>query len=206
MKKENTNFIKLIAIVFMVIDHIGLFFFENNIIFRVLGRISFPLFLYSSFIGYYKTRSFKNYVIRLLLLAIISEPIHYFLFNQTLNVCFSLIVALLILYCLDKKKYFLLLINYSIILLFFPYISYSYLIIFLPVIFFYTKDNDILFMVSYSIFYIVYVILGLPIIYLFSIFALIPIYININIKINKYIYYFFYPFHMVIIYIFKVLL
>lgn len=38
--------LKIIACIFMVIDHIGLVFFPDNDIFRILGRLAFPLFAF----------------------------------------------------------------------------------------------------------------------------------------------------------------
>lgn len=42
-----SNFqLKIIAIISMTIDHIGLVFFPNIIIFRIIGRLAFPIFAY----------------------------------------------------------------------------------------------------------------------------------------------------------------
>ena len=38
------NFIKIVAAIAMLIDHIGLLFFSDVVSFRVIGRISMPLF------------------------------------------------------------------------------------------------------------------------------------------------------------------
>ena len=64
----DTNFIKLIAIITMTIDHIGAVFFENCLIFRIIGRIAFPLFVYSIMIGYFNTKSIKKYILRLFII------------------------------------------------------------------------------------------------------------------------------------------
>ena len=40
----NTNFIKIVAIAAMTVDHIGTAFFPDYPIFRWIGRIAFPLF------------------------------------------------------------------------------------------------------------------------------------------------------------------
>jgi len=36
--------IKIIAIISMIIDHLGIFFFDNNYVFRLIGRVAFILF------------------------------------------------------------------------------------------------------------------------------------------------------------------
>ena len=38
--------LKILACLFMVIDHVGLTFFPEHDIFRILGRLAFPLFAF----------------------------------------------------------------------------------------------------------------------------------------------------------------
>ncbi len=47
---------KCLAIIAMLIDHLGLFFFPDHVIFRIIGRVSFPIFFF--LIGY--SQKFKN--------------------------------------------------------------------------------------------------------------------------------------------------
>ena len=72
---EDTNLLKLVALITMLTDHIGLVFFKDIQIFRMIGRLSFPLFAYSTFIGYYKTNNLKKYILRLLIIGIITLTI-----------------------------------------------------------------------------------------------------------------------------------
>ena len=51
--------IKLIAAVCMLVDHIGYIFFPEQLIWRLIGRISMPLFAYSIARGYEYSRQ-KN--------------------------------------------------------------------------------------------------------------------------------------------------
>lgn len=67
--------LKLIAIITMIIDHVGFLLFNEYEIFRIIGRISFPIFCFLLVEGYYHTRNAYKYLARLLLFAIISEPI-----------------------------------------------------------------------------------------------------------------------------------
>ena len=92
----NTNFIKLIAIITMTIDHIGYVFFPDILIFRIIGRIAFPLFVYSMMIGYFRTKDLSKYIVRLLIIGIISQFPYSLLFNvYRPNVMFTLIFTLL---------------------------------------------------------------------------------------------------------------
>jgi hypothetical protein len=90
--------INLIALITMILDHIGLVFFPNMIIFRIIGRLSFPLFAYGIARGYKLTRNFKKYAARLILLALFSQyPYYLLLKNGNLNIGFTLATGLFVL-------------------------------------------------------------------------------------------------------------
>lgn len=102
--------IKLIAIITMVIDHIGLFFFPNIIELRMIGRLSFPLFAWLIANGAYYTHNIKKYLMRILLLAFVSQ-IPYTLANRhadpsfsNLNILFTLSLGLLAITVISKYK------------------------------------------------------------------------------------------------------
>jgi hypothetical protein len=69
----NTFQLKIIAIVTMIIDHLGLFFFPQYLIFRMIGRIAFPLFAWLIANGAYHTHDIGKYLRRLYLFALISQ-------------------------------------------------------------------------------------------------------------------------------------
>ena len=54
---ENKTFIKLLAVLFMFIDHIGVAFFPGVYELRLLGRIAFPLFAWGMVTGAVYTRN-----------------------------------------------------------------------------------------------------------------------------------------------------
>ncbi|PHV71661.1 hypothetical protein CS063_03615 [Sporanaerobium hydrogeniformans] len=72
--------LKLIALCLMLVDHFGMVFFPEVIGFRMIGRLSMPLFAYGLARGFQKTRSLKKYKERILLFAFISQ-IPYGLMN-----------------------------------------------------------------------------------------------------------------------------
>lgn len=97
----NSFTIKLIAFSTMIIDHIGLFFFPNIILLRIIGRLSFPLFAWLIANGASKTHSIKKYLLRILCLALVSQ-IPFTLANRfidpnfsSLNVVFTLFLGLI---------------------------------------------------------------------------------------------------------------
>ena len=74
--KEQREFLQFIAMVTMVIDHIGAIFFPEQAVFRVIGRCSFPLFAYGIAEGVEHTHDFGRYFLRILLFALISQPFY----------------------------------------------------------------------------------------------------------------------------------
>ncbi len=65
--------LKIIAIVSMLIDHVGAVLLPNVIELRYIGRLAFPIFCFLIAEGYAHTKSAPKYLSRLGLFAIISE-------------------------------------------------------------------------------------------------------------------------------------
>lgn len=116
-KQNATNrndVLKLIAIITMLIDHIGFFFFPDELLFRQIGRLSFPIFCYLITVGYVHTSNFNRYVLRLLKFALISQAPYAFFsilsrgsmgYNPlNFNVLFNLILGLYTLKIYDCYK------------------------------------------------------------------------------------------------------
>ena len=96
---NKTALIKWIAILTMTIDHIGYYLFPSLLFLRVVGRIAFPCFLYTTVQGVRETRDFRKYLLRLVLTGLISMPIT----AQTGNV-FNILFTLA-LFALSIKDY-----------------------------------------------------------------------------------------------------
>lgn len=102
--------IKIIAIVFMLIDHVGYILMGNMPILRLVGRISFPLFAFLLVNGYHHTTDKKKYLIRMFVMALISEVFYDLTFHGQIleiygqNVFFTLTVGLLSFIVTDKFK------------------------------------------------------------------------------------------------------
>jgi len=42
----NRNGLKILALISMLIDHIGNYLLNNNIVYRIIGRFAFPIFAF----------------------------------------------------------------------------------------------------------------------------------------------------------------
>lgn len=213
----NTTFIKLLGIITMTIDHIGSVIFPNVLILRIIGRIAFPLFAWCILLGYYRTSNIKKYIIRLLLVAVISQPIYCLLFNYPfykLNVIFTLLLEILFIYSLDKKKYHY--IPFVFIVCILLKVDYKFDIIIFTLIYYYFRNFTFAFILSFLTYSYTYaqsnvIVRNYPaMLQCFSILSLPIIVFNTKIlsklKINKYLFYLFYPTHLLILYIIKLFL
>lgn len=70
--------LKILAVLLMVTDHIGMYFTNAPFVLRLIGRLSFPLFLFCMTQGYRHTRSRKKYLLRLYGMSLVMSAIQYF--------------------------------------------------------------------------------------------------------------------------------
>ena len=101
----NRNVLKIIALISMFIDHIGMHLLDNFAFFRIIGRIAFPIFAFFIAEGIRYTRSKKRYVVSLSLFAIISQIPYIFLYDEfKLNILFTFLIAILFITLIDLIK------------------------------------------------------------------------------------------------------
>ena len=116
----NSNQLKIIAIVTMIIDHIG-YYFQPEIneyiyyILRAIGRISMPLFAFILVQGFFHTSDLKKYILRIFSFAVITQ-IGIFAVsildtnrlnmsvNTQLNILFSYTLSLITLWLIHEKN------------------------------------------------------------------------------------------------------
>ena len=79
----DTGLLKLIAIVTMLIDHMGAIFFPQYRVMRVIGRIAFPIYAYCLTVGCVYTHDMLRYVQRIVLLALIAQPLYVVAMHHT---------------------------------------------------------------------------------------------------------------------------
>lgn len=69
----NSFALHILAMLLMLCDHLQLTLLPELPILRCVGRLAFPLFAFMAVEGYLHTRNLKKYLLRLLMLAVISE-------------------------------------------------------------------------------------------------------------------------------------
>ncbi len=104
---HNTGLLGILAVVFMIIDHMGVVFFPNTVWMRVVGRIALPLFAWGIAVGAQHTRNIARYALRLLALMLISQVFYMGALNHTwekLNIFATLFLGLVAIWGLKEKK------------------------------------------------------------------------------------------------------
>ena len=92
------NQLKLIAVITMTIDHIGLAFFPQEILFRVIGRLAFPIYAYMIAEGCVYTRNMGRYLGTLAAAAAVCQAVYFVVMGslfQCVLVTFSMSVAII---------------------------------------------------------------------------------------------------------------
>ncbi|MBQ3476713.1 MAG: hypothetical protein IJH25_00900 [Clostridia bacterium] len=73
---RDTNLLKLVAMISMLIDHTGKMFFPQYRIMRIIGRLAFPLYAYCIAVGGVYSKNKLKYLSRILLMGLISQPFY----------------------------------------------------------------------------------------------------------------------------------
>lgn len=119
----SSNALKVIVIIIMIIDHIGMFMFgkidyDKYYFLRSIGRMAMPVFTYLVVQGYFYTKDRKRYIFRLFCLAVVTQIVLFIIkflselifFSRvsdacnTLNVVFSYTFSIIIISILDNRK------------------------------------------------------------------------------------------------------
>ena len=115
------DILKVIAIIAMTADHASTAFLDEGTplydICQFFGNFTIVIMCFFIVQGLRNTRSVVNYALRLLAWAIISEAPFYLLFGLQLNVLFTLLASLIIIYLIDRMGW---LVGIATLVLFFP--------------------------------------------------------------------------------------
>lgn len=101
----NNNHLKLIAMLAMLCDHVGLHLLPQFPFLRIIGRLAYPIFAYMIAEGCTHTRSKAKYLRNLALLALLCQAVYFFAMGslyQSILVTFSLSVVTIC--CFDAAR------------------------------------------------------------------------------------------------------
>ena len=111
LKLETTSFsLHIMAMAFMLCDHLWGTSVVSSDIFTCIGRLAFPIYAFLIVEGYFHTRSLKKYVLRLLLFAVISEIPFNLMMSGSLfyplhqNVLWSFLISIGLIHWNEKAR------------------------------------------------------------------------------------------------------
>lgn len=209
MKKGLDSFtLKMIGIVTMLIDHVGAILFPQFLFFRIIGRISFPIFTYTLVEGFMHTHDVKKYMTRLGILALVSEIPFDLAFSGTIwnvqsqNVFFTLFLGIFMLYLMLKVPNVIIGFGCVLGLLLlseFLHTDYSSMGLLMIYWFYQYRDNKVMKALGIAVINLLF----MGGIQVYAILALIPILMhngNQGIRCKKF-FYGFYPVHLFALYL-----
>ena len=101
----SNNQLKILALITMTADHVGLQLLPQYEILRIIGRLSFPIFAYMIAEGCRYTKHRKKYLTTLAAMALVFQLVYFFAMGslyQGLFVTFTLSVSLI--FALDRVR------------------------------------------------------------------------------------------------------
>ena len=101
-RKLTSNQLKLLAMLTMTIDHIGVQLFPGILWLRIVGRLAFPIYAYMIAEGCAHTRNRRKYLLQMAGLALLCQLVYFFAMGslfQCILVTFTL--SILLIYACD---------------------------------------------------------------------------------------------------------
>lgn len=230
-KGINGNVLKIIAMVAMVIDHVAIVLVPEDFggmwFLRFLGRFTAPLLCYIMVEGYYHTSDINKYMQRLLFIAIISHVPHNLCFGfsvvkfwtATSSIWAFLMGLLALRVCkLEKLNVFLKLGAVGLACILAYSADWNFIAVFWIVGLGLTYGNKLKQIIVFALVDVLYIAMGFviatetPIISKLGVFAVIPLILMYNgtrgkkSKTIQWFFYWFYPLHLLILYLIKLAL
>ena len=205
------NQLKFIALITMTLDHIGAYLLPQYLILRIIGRIAMPVFAFKIAEGCRYTKNRKKYLSLLISMSVLFQVV-YLIFMHSLEMCifvtFSLSVILIYLLdnALDKKDDISIaafaagLAAVYFITRYFS-VDYGFFGVLIPVLIYPVSTKRMkLVMTALGLVLLSYAYRGVQW-YCFMALPLLALYNGKRGKYNmKYLFYIYYPVHLVIIY------
>ena len=103
IKGLSNDRLKIIAVVTMVTDHIGAYLFPNVMLFRMIGRISFPIFAFMIAEGCRYTKNKKRYLLNMSMLAVATYLLFYSVSSpKFLRIPFTFTFSVVLIYAVQN--------------------------------------------------------------------------------------------------------
>lgn len=100
-RKLTSNQLKLLAMLTMTLDHIGVQMFPGVLWLRIVGRLAFPIYAYMIAEGCAHTRNRRKYLLQMAGLALLCQLVYFFAMGslfQCILVTFTLSILLIYAY------------------------------------------------------------------------------------------------------------
>lgn len=196
--------LKLIGLFTMVIGTIGISFFPQQQLYKIIGSLAFPIFSYCLVNGYFNTSNLKKYIIRLWVFALVSQIPYTLLFDTTkLNVLFTMGLSLFFIDRMSKREYYWIP-SLTIIPLMFP-MEYGVYGMAITFIFYLFKNKRWKTIIAQLVLIFIMSFVFSSGIYIYSMIGIVLSLFfpkeKIDIKLNRYIFYWAYPLHLIVIFI-----
>ncbi len=194
------DFLKIIAIISMLIDHIGFLLYPQYIIFRIIGRVSFPIFCVLVSRGFRRTSNRKKYILRMFIFGLISIIPYMYFSPHHINIFFTFVVGLIILSIYQYSPITACLLP---LLSFFTNLQYGAYGLYIMLIFYISKERKLFYIPAFIILSGIHFYITKNTTQLWSMLFLIILLLEISIpyKVPKWFGYVFYPAHITILYL-----
>lgn len=223
MKKGLTNNqLKIIALAAMTVDHIGVQLFPENVIFRIIGRLAFPIFAYMIAEGCKYTKNRKRYLGFIALEGVACQLVYIAAENSLyMNIFITFTMSIMIIFlgekALKEKKtvyYALLALSVAVIYALCELlpkalpdtdfaVDYGFFGVLMPAVIYFAKDNRQTKLTAVFAMCVLLSISSSDLQY-FSVFSVLPLalYNGERGKLRlKYFFYVYYPLHLAVIYL-----
>lgn len=214
----DTNLLKLVAIILMVIDHVGFQFMDDDVVMRSIGRLSFPIFAWCIVVGSEYTHDIKAYMKRMALFYFVSQPCYVLAFERAWtqhNIYLTLLLGLVAIWAIRDREYWAL--PMTLLAAYFISPNYGMDGVYIIILMYLVRGSKLLAAVALSAFCIYWgnnsMVVGhignyavkLQSLAIFAL-PLIILPTHSKLRLNKYVFYAFYPVHLLIIYAIKCLM
>lgn len=220
--------IKVIAALTMLIDHIGYILYPSSLSFRIIGRLSMPLYAYCIARGFYYSRqhgTLHKYLLNMQIFALVSQIPYHHMTHNGFNIGYTWLISLLLLLVITEEyrtlfsKVFVLAICAVVVYVFFGKgifsVDYGVYGIITPLLFYLLISTgreslvNYLLVLSAACGYYIFVQDGSPL-QIISIYSAFILTVRKNfdkkIKLPKWVFYTFYPVHIIVLLVIRYLI